>query len=166
MNRHGPLHTHYIHTRTRNCISTVLVSNILIFLPIPAELELGGTAWGGFLKIQSSWEKPWITKQGISLPFFCTFLLQAPIFSLSTSLLTGHANWQAGGHEFHSSFLTLSLNIRATHVKRGKRPSAAVNPTLPIWLPIGSHPLLSTLPHADTKGEQPRLPSKCHPGKS
>lgn len=134
----------------KNSISTTQFSKI-VFLPIPAELELGGTGRGEFPKIQSKLERPLIIEQGISLSFFCTFfLLQAPISlsPLSTSLLTGHSNWQTGGHEFNSSFLILSSNIRATHVKRGKRPSAAVNPTLPILLPTGSPRLLPTPPHA------------------
>lgn len=95
---------------------------ILLFLPIPAYLKLGGTC-GKFLKIQSNLEKR--AFHYLSFFFLCTFfLLQAPISRLSTFLLPQHATRQTGDHELHSSLLTLSSNIRVTHVTRRKRPFA------------------------------------------
>ena len=75
-------HTPCAHTHAGNCISTMQLSKILLFLPIPAELELGGTGWGEFLKIQSNFEKPLLTKQGISLAFFSPFSVASSHLSL------------------------------------------------------------------------------------
>lgn len=70
----------------KNSISTTQFSKI-VFLPIPAELELGGTGWGEFLKIQSKLERPLIIEQGISLSFFCTFFVAGTHLSLLYQLL-------------------------------------------------------------------------------
>lgn len=112
--------THTMHTHMQgSALQTVKkFQKILLFLPIPAYLKLGGTR-GKFLKTQSDLEK-----RAFYNPFFFphVFCCRHPSLSCpSTFLLPQRATWQTGEHELHSSILTLSSNIRATHLKRGTR---------------------------------------------
>lgn len=82
MNCRAPPHTPHAHTHAGNCISTTQLPIIFIFLPIPAELQLGGTRRREFLKSQSNLEKPLITSRAFHYHSF------APVFVASTHLFS------------------------------------------------------------------------------
>lgn len=145
--------THTMHTHMQgSALQTVKkFQKILLFLPIPAYLKLGGTR-GKFLKTQSDLEK-----RAFYNPFFFPhiFCCRHPSLSCpSTFLLPQCATWQTGEHELHSSILTLSSNIRATHLKRGTRLCYKL-------IPSSFSPLSQML-----RAKQSRLPSQRYPGKS